>query len=71
MMYVWHCNPLVLLEHQLANLDFDGSIDYAPKVVTDERGERCRDWYVSVGVSSISPTFPESPSTLISSPPHP
>ena len=31
----------------------------------------CRDWYVSVGVSSISPTFPESPFTLISSPPHP
>ena len=33
--------------------------------------EHCRDWYVSVGVSSISPTFPESPFTLISSPPHP
>ena len=32
---------------------------------------RCRDWYVSVGVSSISPTFPESPFTLISSPTHP
>ena len=36
---VWHRNPLVLLEHQLANPDFDSSIDYVPKVVTDEQGE--------------------------------
>ena len=25
---------------------------------------RCRDWYISVGISSISPTFSESPFTL-------
>ena len=36
---VWHCNPLVLFEHQLANPDFDSSIDYVPKVVTDEQGK--------------------------------
>ena len=28
------------------------------------RPGRCRDWYISVGVSSISPTFSESPFTL-------
>ena len=33
---VWHHNLLVLPEHQLANPDFDNSIDYAPKVVTNE-----------------------------------
>ena len=28
------------------------------------QGMRCRDWYVSIGISSISPTFSESPFTL-------
>lgn len=37
---VWCRNPLTLLEHQLGNLEFDGSIDYAPKVVTDIHDER-------------------------------
>ena len=37
---IWHRNPLVLLEHQIANPDFHGAIDYAPKVVTDKWGDR-------------------------------
>lgn len=37
---VWHRDPQVLLENQLSNRDFDGGIDYAPKIVTDEHGQR-------------------------------
>jgi len=35
---VWFCDPKVVLEHQLANPDFKGEIDYATKVVVDEDG---------------------------------
>ncbi|KIM59004.1 hypothetical protein SCLCIDRAFT_27590 [Scleroderma citrinum Foug A] len=37
---VWYCDPKVVLEHQLANPDFKGEIDYAAKVVIDEDGHR-------------------------------
>ena len=35
---VWFHDPKVVLEHQLANPDFKGEIDYAAKVVVDEDG---------------------------------
>ncbi|KIM63082.1 hypothetical protein SCLCIDRAFT_86539, partial [Scleroderma citrinum Foug A] len=35
---VWYHDPKVVLEHQLANPDFKGEIDYAAKVVIDEDG---------------------------------
>jgi len=37
---VWYRDPKVVLEHQLANPDFKGEIDYAAKVVVDEDGKR-------------------------------
>jgi len=37
---VWYRDPKVVLEHQLANPDFKGEIDYAAKVVLDEDGHR-------------------------------
>jgi len=37
---VWYCDPKIVLEHQLANPDFKGEIDYAAKVVVDEDGHR-------------------------------
>ncbi|KAI6138058.1 hypothetical protein BKA82DRAFT_3992127, partial [Pisolithus tinctorius] len=35
---IWFRDPKVVLEHQLANPDFIGEIDYAAKVVIDEHG---------------------------------
>ena len=37
---VWFWDPKVVLEHQLANADFNGEINYAAKVVVDENGRR-------------------------------
>ncbi|KIM50467.1 hypothetical protein SCLCIDRAFT_34262 [Scleroderma citrinum Foug A] len=37
---VWYRDPKVVLEHQLANPDFKGEIDYAAKVVIDEDGHQ-------------------------------
>jgi len=37
---VWFRDPKVVLEHQLANADFNGEIDYVAKVVVDEYGRR-------------------------------
>jgi len=37
---VWYRDPKVVLEHQLANPNFKGEIDYAAKVVIDEGGHR-------------------------------
>jgi len=37
---VWFRDPKVVLEHQLANKDFNGEINYAAKVVVDEYGRR-------------------------------
>ena len=36
---VWFQDLKVVLEHQLANADFNGEIDYAAKVVVDESGQ--------------------------------
>lgn len=33
---VWYCDPLVIMEKQLANPDFCGEIDYAPKLIYND-----------------------------------
>ena len=56
---VWFHNPKVVLEHQLANPDFKGEIDYAAKVVVNEDGhcEVCDlmsgQWAFEQSVSSL------------------
>ena len=35
---IWYHNPKVVLEHQLANPDFKGEVNYATKVIVDEDG---------------------------------
>lgn len=35
---MWYHDPKIMLEHQLANPDFQGEIDYAMKVMIDEHG---------------------------------
>ena len=35
---VWYHDPKIILEHQLANPDFKGEIDYTMKVGIDEHG---------------------------------
>ncbi|KIM61542.1 hypothetical protein SCLCIDRAFT_25845 [Scleroderma citrinum Foug A] len=37
---IWYHDPKVVLEHQLANPDFKGEVDYAAKVIVDEDGHR-------------------------------
>ena len=37
---VWYRDPKVVLEHQLANPDFKGEVDYSTKVVIDEGGRQ-------------------------------
>ncbi|PPQ73084.1 hypothetical protein CVT24_009448 [Panaeolus cyanescens] len=37
---VWYRDPHTVLQHQLANPDFSGEMDFAPKVVMDDYGTR-------------------------------
>ena len=56
---VWYRNPKVVLEHQLANPDFKGEIDYTAKVVINEDGHRevcdlmSGQWAFDQSVSSL------------------
>ncbi|ESK82484.1 hypothetical protein Moror_8528 [Moniliophthora roreri MCA 2997] len=37
---VWYCDPQVVFENQLKNMDFNGEYDYVPYVETDGKDER-------------------------------
>lgn len=37
---VWFRDPLSILENQIANPDFVGHVDYAPKELKDRNGQR-------------------------------
>ena len=56
---MWYHDPKVVLEHQLANPDFKGEIDYATKVVVDADGHRevcdlmSGQWAFKQSVSSL------------------
>jgi hypothetical protein len=37
---VWFRDPLLVMEQQIGDADFNGEIDYAPKRVVDDQGRR-------------------------------
>ena len=37
---VWFRDPLLVMEQQIGNADFNGDVDYAPKQVVDDQGRR-------------------------------
>ncbi|KAI6156540.1 hypothetical protein BKA82DRAFT_4325498 [Pisolithus tinctorius] len=49
---IWFCNPKVVLEHQLANPDFNGEINYAAKELIAEDPETHGAMFVPVILSS-------------------
>lgn len=61
---VWYRDPLEVMEAQIANLEFTGEIDYAPKRVYAKNG-RVRqfndlmsgDWAWKQGVRSVYPSY--------------
>ena len=56
---VWFQDPKVVLEHQLANADFNGEINYTAKVVVDENG-----WHEVCDLMSGQWAFNQSVSLL-------